>query len=408
MDEDVRFCKAHNISVKILHLPHNKNTMLVCEHTCKTDVFECKHMCVYAMGIQSGILVGLENAGIPHNAEGPIPTTTIIRLASQLAAEMGEVTDYTSQTAPDKAPGKTIPEMEYMEVPETHPGEDGICSDLNCPCGVPGVKIPRGTGYIYISQAVVDFRQDARSAAEAAKKIARLKAQPNGLLLFDQNVVAPTLICEQGARKRGLDLAVASADAKYWWETGLVPLRETPLANSAAAEAKEKLSTSRSIFSTMPTTKASTIRVICSKQNAQSVHFDQFVTEGLLTKTFPCQNCGLPITIQKEKPRIPGGKRFLLSLLAIPIFISFCLLLMAIVSFFDEYQDASITLIIFGISIVSLFLLGYLIVHFEIFNEITTGRARMRIKILEDNSTDSNFSHALESPYPKRGDIIIK
>jgi hypothetical protein len=46
-------------------------------------------------------------------------------------------------------------------------------------------------------------------------------------------------MCEMGAKKRGLDLAVAAADAKYWWETGLVPLRATPKAGSAEAK-KEK------------------------------------------------------------------------------------------------------------------------------------------------------------------------
>jgi len=41
---------------------------------------------------------------------------------------------------------------------------------------------------------------------------------------------SPILMCEQGAKLRGLDLEVAAADAKYWWETGLVPLRVTPIA----------------------------------------------------------------------------------------------------------------------------------------------------------------------------------
>jgi len=44
--------------------------------------------------------------------------------------------------------------------------------------------------------------------------------------------LSPILVCEQGARLRNLDLAVAAADAKYMWETSLVPLRATPLAGA--------------------------------------------------------------------------------------------------------------------------------------------------------------------------------
>ena len=40
----------------------------------------------------------------------------------------------------------------------------------------------------------------------------------------------PILMCEQGAKARGLNLEVAAADAARWWETGRVPLRPTPFA----------------------------------------------------------------------------------------------------------------------------------------------------------------------------------
>jgi hypothetical protein len=128
--------------------------------------------------------------------------------------------------------------MDYFEVPEANPGSDGLCSDNDCPCGYPGARIPRGTGYIYVSQAEVDFRKDARTVREAETKIAMMRAMSkNNVLMFDQNVVTSTLMCEQGARKRGLDLEVAAADARYWWKTGLVPLRATPLAGSGASKA---------------------------------------------------------------------------------------------------------------------------------------------------------------------------
>jgi hypothetical protein len=36
------------------------------------------------------------------------------------------------------------------------------------------------------------------------------------------------LCCDFAAMQRHLDLDVAAADAKYWWEKSLVPLRATP------------------------------------------------------------------------------------------------------------------------------------------------------------------------------------
>jgi hypothetical protein len=48
----------------------------------------------------------------------------------------------------------------------------------------------------------------------------------------------PILVCEQGAKRRALDLEVAQADAKRWWETGEVPLRATPLAIGGKAAAQ--------------------------------------------------------------------------------------------------------------------------------------------------------------------------
>lgn len=117
--------------------------------------------------------------------------------------------------------------MEYFEVPR--PPGDGLCSDNECPCGWPGAEIPRGTGYLYISQEVVDFRRDARSVEDVQRKVRRMQQQLDSIIILGQGVASPTLVCEEGAELRGLDLEVAAADAKYWWETGLAPLRATPL-----------------------------------------------------------------------------------------------------------------------------------------------------------------------------------
>jgi ribosomal protein L24E len=132
--------------------------------------------------------------------------------------------------------------MEYFEVPEARPGLDGLCSDNDCPCGYPGATIPRGKGYMYVSGTVVDFRKDARTVAQAEAKIAKMRQDMNSFTMFGQDVVTSTLMCEQGAKKRGLDLDIAAADAKYWWETGLAPLRATPKAgNTEAKKEKERM-----------------------------------------------------------------------------------------------------------------------------------------------------------------------
>lgn len=92
------------------------------------------------------------------------------------------------------------------------PKESGLCSDRECPCSE--TVIPKGTGYFYISKEAVNFMK------------ARLKGGAQGFVSGPM----PILVCEEGAKLRGIDMEVAAADAKRWWETGEVPLRPTPLA----------------------------------------------------------------------------------------------------------------------------------------------------------------------------------
>jgi hypothetical protein len=123
-----------------------------------------------------------------------------------------------------------------VEVPEG----DGLCSDKECPCGVPGAEIPRGQGYLYVGESVVKFRSDARSVAALRRKIEKLGQKHDddpilGRMLFrtviyGPGVHTPILMCELGARRRKLDLRVAAEDAQRWWQTGRVPLRVTPQA----------------------------------------------------------------------------------------------------------------------------------------------------------------------------------
>ncbi len=117
--------------------------------------------------------------------------------------------------------------MKYMQVSGNEKGY-AFCSDDACPCGYPGATINKGEGYIYVSQEVVDFRRDCLKETQAQSKIQRLSSQMGSFLVAGAGVFAPILMCEQGAKNRGVDLAVAAADARHWWQTGDVPLRATP------------------------------------------------------------------------------------------------------------------------------------------------------------------------------------
>ncbi|MFQ5349157.1 MAG: hypothetical protein ACE5EG_01800 [Thermoanaerobaculia bacterium] len=95
------------------------------------------------------------------------------------------------------------------------------CALEDCICG--NAQIPNYTGYLYVSREFIDSYRErvARDAAGAAEG--------------STGHVPPDLLCEQGAKLRQLDLEAAAADARYWWMTGLVPLRETPLATRPPA-----------------------------------------------------------------------------------------------------------------------------------------------------------------------------
>ncbi len=117
----------------------------------------------------------------------------------------------------------------FFECPK-HPLDFGLCSDDNCPCDPMGVSIKRGEGYLYISKEVVDFRRDCLTLAQFMGKLEDLqRGLPKDAIVMGLGKIGlPILVCEQGAKLRKLDLAVAHEDAKRWWENGLVPLRATP------------------------------------------------------------------------------------------------------------------------------------------------------------------------------------
>jgi tetratricopeptide (TPR) repeat protein len=130
-------------------------------------------------------------------------------------------------------------EMEYF-ADEMLKG-DGLCSDNACPC--PQVGIPRGTGYLFIEESLVEFRRQYPTLESAKRAMQQMQEQrlraiygetSGGVYIYR---TGPILVCEQGAKLRNLDLEVAMADAKHWWETGQVPLRATPLVSNNPKDA---------------------------------------------------------------------------------------------------------------------------------------------------------------------------
>jgi len=114
--------------------------------------------------------------------------------------------------------------MEYFQSPLPRYG-DGFCSDWECPCNE--TRIPVGEGYLYISRECCAFRWDCRTTDEVHTKAERLSRE-SGATIIGPGIAVPILVCEVGARKRGLDLEFAARDAKHWWATQQVPFRPTP------------------------------------------------------------------------------------------------------------------------------------------------------------------------------------
>jgi hypothetical protein len=116
--------------------------------------------------------------------------------------------------------------MEYFEDQKaTH---DGLCSDPQCPCEE--TLIPVGQGYLYIPEDCCNFRLDCPTLAQLSDKAERMARKSGQFIIFGHGMAGPILVCEVGAKKRNLDLAVAARDARHWWATGQVPFRPTPRA----------------------------------------------------------------------------------------------------------------------------------------------------------------------------------
>src|SRR5579859_1071859 len=122
--------------------------------------------------------------------------------------------------------------MEYFE-DQKPPAQGGFCADEECPCGHT-TFIPVGEGYLYISQSCCDLRRNYRSLAQFRAMMEQWAARNGYLGVVGVGVGGSIPMCETGARRRNLDLAVAATDAMHWWATAQVPLRPTPLRRERA------------------------------------------------------------------------------------------------------------------------------------------------------------------------------
>lgn len=123
----------------------------------------------------------------------------------------------------------------YFEVARPRSTRYGVCSDNQCPCDE-DVLSP-GNGYLYISEDLVQFRKDALTLQETEKKVLTYRRQA---ILIDKDLYVPILMCKQGAIQREIDMEIGATDIDYFWETGLVPLRPTPLNKSRISSSSSK------------------------------------------------------------------------------------------------------------------------------------------------------------------------
>ncbi|MFC1844239.1 ankyrin repeat domain-containing protein [Thermodesulfobacteriota bacterium] len=147
---------------------------------------------------------------------------------SKVSGEHSSLCNLSSSTSHQPSDADNlIHQLKYFEVPSEV--SKFLCSDNQCPC--PGTEhlVLGETGYLYISNEVVDMRKDALTKADLDAKQQRIINKTDAsLMYFDQGTVYPIVMCKEGVRLRKLDLNVAAADARHWRKTGLVPLRVTP------------------------------------------------------------------------------------------------------------------------------------------------------------------------------------
>lgn len=148
------------------------------------------------------------------------------------------------------APQANQPSVFELRLPEA----DAVCSDNYCPCGFPGAKIPRGGGYVVLSEELIGWRTRFPSLAEWDVALASIQSQTDEgvkkmmAAVLPPSGLQPVVCCEQSPLLEIVDRQVAAADAKMMWKSARLPLRATPLkggsgvfSDKASLQARQRL-----------------------------------------------------------------------------------------------------------------------------------------------------------------------
>ena len=109
--------------------------------------------------------------------------------------------------------------VQYAEVEV--PKNGTYCNDRECTCN--RSRLENGEGYLIIHKDFKKFRKDCLSLEEFQAKQKKI-----GIHKIKHGKDTPRLVCKLGAERIKKDLATARIDAAYWWDSGKIPLRETP------------------------------------------------------------------------------------------------------------------------------------------------------------------------------------
>jgi len=103
------------------------------------------------------------------------------------------------------------------------------CSDNECLCTY--TTMPPAQGYLWIKPDVANTRIQCLSLTALHGYLTT-----SGLSRIDEirRCCLPMVVCEEAAKRRNLDLEVASSDYSSWVNTGIVPCRATPLVSKSS------------------------------------------------------------------------------------------------------------------------------------------------------------------------------
>ncbi|MFZ4525556.1 MAG: DUF1566 domain-containing protein [Chlorobium sp.] len=134
---------------------------------------------------------------------------------------------HESTSSPEPSESSLVTKQITQELPmmecSPFPGET-FCSDSECSCSY--ATMPPAKGYLWIKPEVAVTRMTCLSLTLLH---GYLRASAISGIDEIMQLCLPVVVCEKAAKRRNLDLVVASSDYDSWVKTGTVPCRATPL-----------------------------------------------------------------------------------------------------------------------------------------------------------------------------------